>query len=179
MKRLAVVTSTRAEYGLLAPAIRELRKRESSLLKVDLVVTGTHLSAEYGMTIDEINADGMRVDAEIPIPVASANAVDISSDQAATLVAFAGFFECKHYDGVLVLGDRYEILAIVIAACNALVPVFHISGGDVTEGAVDDCIRHAITKMSYLHFPTNPESYKRIIQIMYHGWHRPTSENNR
>lgn len=162
MKRIAVVTATRAEYGLLSPVIKELRKQESNGLRTDLIVTGTHLCESYGMTVDEIDD---RVDYRIPIPVKSDSETDISANQAEALVKFTELFAHEGYDAVVLLGDRYETLAIAIAAGNTRTPVFHLCGGDTTEGALDEWIRHSITKISYLHFVTNEESRRRVVQL--------------
>ncbi len=162
MKRIGVVTATRAEYGLLSPVIRELRKRENENLRVDLIVTGTHLSESYGMTINEI---AERIDHRIPIPVRSASESDISANQADALVKFTELFHQERYDAVILLGDRYEMLAVAVAAGNTRTPIFHLCGGDTTEGALDEWIRHSITKMSYLHFVTNEDSKRRVIQL--------------
>lgn len=165
MKKIAIVTATRAEFGLLLPVIRELRKFESEQLKVELLVTGTHLVDAYGKTINEITGYGVRIDHTVLIRVDSDNACQISRNQADALVNFTEIFEQQKYDGVVLLGDRYETLAIAIAAGNTHTPIFHLCGGDTTEGANDEWIRHSITKMSYLHFPTNEESRRRIIQM--------------
>lgn len=165
MKKIAVVTTTRAEYGLLRPVIVELRKYENELLKIDLLVSGTHLSEQYGMTIREIQKDGLRIDGQIPVSLNTTSPLDISKNQADTLVEFTRIFEQESYSAVVILGDRYEMLAVAIAAVNTRTPIFHISGGDITEGATDESIRHSITKMSFIHFPTNEESRKRVIQL--------------
>lgn len=165
MKQIAVVTATRAEYGLLSGVITALRARESDDLTVRLIVTGTHLSEQYGMTVREIEQDGHRIDFRVPIPLQSNSEQDISQNQAATLVAFTDLFLQQRFDAVVLLGDRYETLAIAIAAGNTHTPVFHLCGGDTTEGALDEWIRHSITKISYLHFPTNEQSRQRIIQL--------------
>ena len=162
MKKIAVVTATRAEYGLLSPVIKELRKLESEKFKVDLIVTGTHLSADYGRTVDEIDD---RIDQCILISVKSGSEADISANQAEVLVKFTGLFLEEKYSAVLLLGDRYETLAMAIAAGNTRTPVFHLCGGDTTEGALDEWIRHSITKISYLHFVTNEGSRKRVVQL--------------
>ncbi len=162
MKKIAVVTATRAEYGLLSPVIRELRKKECDALRVELIVTGTHLSEAYGMTIKEITE---RIDHKILISVKSDTEADISSNQAETLVKFTELFIQERYNAILLLGDRYETLAIAIAAGNTKTPIFHLCGGDTTEGAIDEWIRHSITKISFLHFVTNEESRKRVIQL--------------
>ena len=162
MKKIAVVTATRAEYGLLSPVIKELRKLESDKFKVDLIVTGTHLSADYGRTVDEIDD---RIDQCILISVKSGSEADISANQAEVLVKFTGLFLEEKYSAVLLLGDRYETLAMAIAAGNTRTPVFHLCGGDTTEGALDEWIRHSITKISYLHFVPNEGSRKRVVQL--------------
>ena len=165
MKHLAIITATRAEYGLLEPLIKELRKSESEYFHVDLIVTGTHLSDKFGHTIDEIISDGIRIDYQIDIPVDSDSPHDISNNQAVTLIKFTDFFSEHKYDAVVILGDRYEMLAIAIAAGNTHTPIFHLYGGDTTEGAIDEWIRHSITKMSYLHFTSNEISRRRVIQL--------------
>ena len=162
MKRIAIVTSTRAEYGLLSPVIKELRKKESNIFIADLIVSGTHLSEEYGMTINEIDD---RIDFKINIPLKTSSEIDISMNQADFLIQFTRLFCEKKYNAVVILGDRYEMLAVAIAAGNTKTPIFHLCGGDTTEGALDEWIRHSITKMSYLHFVTNEESRKRVIQL--------------
>lgn len=162
MKKIAVVTATRAEYGLLSPVVMALRKQENSGLKTELIVTGTHLSESYGMTVHEI---GERIDHRIPIPVNCANELDISSNQAESLVKFTELFRREKYNAVVLLGDRYETLAVAIAAGNTRTPIFHLCGGDTTEGAMDEWIRHSITKISYLHFVTNETSRRRVVQL--------------
>lgn len=162
MKKIAVVTATRAEYGLLSPVIKELRREENEELRVELIVTGTHLSEQYGMTIKEIND---RVDNEVLVSVKSENEQDISNNQSEVLVKFSELFLREKYNAVLLLGDRYETLAIAIAAGNTRTPIFHLCGGDTTEGALDEWIRHSITKISYLHFVTNEDSRRRVIQL--------------
>lgn len=165
MKKVAIVTATRAEYGLLMPVIRELSKYESNDFKAELIVTGTHLSEQYGMTVKEIQANGFRIDHKIPVSVKSDTELDISNNQAEVLVKFTELFKQQKYNAVILLGDRYETLAIAIAAGNTRTPVFHLCGGDTTEGALDEWIRHSITKISYLHFTTNEESRRRVIQL--------------
>ena len=165
MKKIAIVTATRAEYGLLMPVIKELRKFESEEFRTELLVTGTHLSEKYGMTIQEIVKDGLRIDHKIPISVKSDSEIDISQNQAETLVKFTELSAQEKFNAVVLLGDRYETLAVAIAAGNTRTPVFHLCGGDTTEGALDEWIRHSITKISYLHFVTNEESRNRVIQL--------------
>ena len=162
-KTLAVVTGTRAEYGLLRPVIYKLLKSDKIIPKV--IATGAHLALEYGNTIQEIQKDGVPVEAEIPIlefgsgPLATARTIALTIDR------FSHWFEENHPDGVLVLGDRYEIFGVVTAAAALGIPVFHISGGDVTLGAADDYYRHCITKMAAVHFPSCPDSARRLLHL--------------
>lgn len=165
MKKIAVVTSTRAEFGLLMPVIKELRRYENDNFYIELIVTGTHLVDVYGNTIEEIKANNLRIDETVSIPVISDSMLDISKNQAEALVSFSKLFEEKKYSGVVILGDRYEMLSIAIAAGNTHTPVFHLCGGDTTEGAMDEWIRHSITKIAYLHFPSNEVSRNRVIQL--------------
>ena len=163
MRKIAVITATRAEYGLLKPVIVSLKKYENKGLKTEVIVTGTHLSQNYGYTVNEIERDDICISHKVYIPVNSTDAVDISNNQAEVLIEFTKLFLKENYDAILILGDRYESLAIAIAAGNTNTPLLHMCGGDTTEGASDEWIRHSITKMAYLHFVTNEESKKRVI----------------
>ncbi len=165
MKKIAVITSTRAEFGLLMPVIKALREYETENLKIELVVTGTHLGYEFGHTVDEIIKFQFRIDHEIEIPLKTDQEIDIATNQAETLKRFTNLFVEEKYSAAVLLGDRYEMLAIAVAAGNTKTPIFHLCGGDTTEGAIDEWIRHSITKMSYLHFVTNTESYQRVVQM--------------
>ena len=165
MKKIAVITATRAEYGLICPIIKQLRKNENSMMKVELIVTGTHLDYDYGYTVSEIENDGLRIDHRIDIPVSSKNELCISNNQATTLIKFTKLFMQERYNAIVILGDRYEMLAVAIAACNTRTPIIHLCGGDTTEGAQDEWIRHSISKMAILHFVTNIESERRVIQL--------------
>lgn len=163
MKRIAIATSTRAEYGLLTPLIKRVIEEED--LKLDLIVTGTHLSKKHGYTIDDIRKDGYEISHEIPILDEDNSAYGISVTMSNALKGLAKCFRDDRPDMVVILGDRTEMLAVALAALNELIPIAHIHGGELTQGAVDDCIRHAITKMSYLHF-TSTEMYRqRVIQL--------------
>ena len=163
MKKISVVTATRAEYGLLKKFIVALKKEEN--LEVEVVVTGAHLSEAYGSTYHELDKDGITIDKKIDILVDGASAVAVSKSMGLAIMGFAEYFDVSKPDAVLLLGDRYEILAVACAAMNCRVPIFHLHGGETTEGAIDEAIRHAITKMSYLHF-TSTEAYrKRVIQL--------------
>lgn len=165
MKKLAIITSTRAEYGLLYPVIKKFREKEDENFQLELIVTGTHLSEDYGMTVKEIEQNQIRIDKKIMVSVNSENSISISTNMAEVLIKFTKLFYENEYHAIMILGDRYEMLSIAIAAMNTNTPIFHLCGGDTTEGAIDECIRHSITKMSYLHFVTNEISRKRVIQL--------------
>lgn len=162
-KRLAVVTGTRAEYGLLRPVIFKLLKSDKILPEV--IVTGAHLSAEYGHTVTEIEADELPIAARIDILKFGHGPLALPQTVAYTINEFAAWFAANKPDGVLVLGDRYEIFAAAQAAAMMGVPIAHISGGDVTLGAADDYYRHCITKMAALHFPSCEEYARRVIRM--------------
>lgn len=162
-KKIVVLTATRAEWGLLSPIVAEFKK--AAVFDVVIAATGTHLSPEFGLTYKEIENDGFKVDKKIEILLSSDSTVSVSKSMGLALISFAEYFEETKPDALLVLGDRYETLAVCCAALNARIPVLHLYGGETTEGAVDEAVRHAITKMSYLHF-TSTENYRqRVIQL--------------
>ena len=163
MKKIAVVTATRAEYGILRPLICRLQK--DTEFELQLIVTGMHLSEKYGNTQVEIEKDKIPVFRKISILEDGNSAYDVSVTMANALCRFAGYFRDEKPDMVIVLGDRTEILGICAAAMNEGIPIAHLHGGELTEGAVDDCIRHAVTKMSYLHFTASETYRNRVIQL--------------
>lgn len=163
MKKVCVVTATRAEYGLLKSVIRDIDK--SNKLELQLLVTGTHLSPEFGLTYQEIVEDGYTITAKIEMLMSSDTSVGITKSMGAFLFGLADFFEINKPDMIVILGDRYEMLMAAAAAMIANIPIAHIGGGEITEGAYDDAIRHSITKMSQLHFASTEEYRKRIIQL--------------
>lgn len=163
MIKIVVVTATRAEYGLLSPLIKKLR--EDPEYEVRVAVTGMHLSPEFGLTYKEIEADGIEIDRKIEMLLSSDTPVAVSKSMGVALMGFADYFEETVPDALIVLGDRYEVLAVCIAAMNEQIPIVHLYGGEITEGAIDDAIRHCITKLSYLHFTSTEEYRKRVIQL--------------
>lgn len=163
MKTICVLTATRAEYGLLLPVIRELKKCKNVNVKV--AVTGTHLSPEFGMTVNEIENDGIEIDRKIDILLASDSTAAISKTMGIAMISFADYFAESRPDALLVLGDRYETLAVCCAAMNERIPILHMCGGETTAGAVDEAVRHSISKMSYLHFTTTEAYRRRVIQL--------------
>ncbi len=161
--KVCVVTGSRAEYDLLKPVIVKLQNDEE--FDCDLVVTGSHLEQSFGNTVSEIDKDDVRVTEKIKIPMDSDTKVDMARSVAAGIEKFAGYFAERSYDMLIVLGDRFEIYAVAIAAAMLSIPIAHLYGGDTTEGAVDEYMRHGITKMSYLHFTSAEEYRKRVIQL--------------
>jgi GDP/UDP-N,N'-diacetylbacillosamine 2-epimerase (hydrolysing) len=162
-KEICFVTATRAEYGLLKPLIK--RFIDHTDFNVNIVVTGAHLSPEFGMTVEEIE---FQIDETIEIVLSSDTPAGITKAMGLGLIGFADYFKRKKIDLLFILGDRYESLAVGIAAANEKIPIAHLYGGETTEGAVDEFIRHALTKMSYFHFTSTEEYRKRVIQLGEH-----------
>lgn len=163
MRKICIVTGTRAEYGLLSPLIRAVH--EDPEMELQLLVTGMHLSPEFGNTWTQIRDDGFPITKKIEILLSSDTAVGISKSNALALISFAEALDELRPEIMLVLGDRTETFAAVQAALIAGVPTGHISGGELTMGAYDDAIRHGITKMSQLHFTATEVYRRRVIQL--------------
>lgn len=163
MKKICIVTATRAEYGLLKPVIDKIYHLETAELR--LVVTGMHLSPEFGLTYKEIEHDGYPIDRKIEMLMSSDTSSGITKSMGIALIGFADYFVERRPDIVVILGDRYEMLVAAIAAMIAGIPIAHIHGGEKTEGAVDEAIRHSISKMSHLHFTSTEEYRRRVIQL--------------
>lgn len=163
MKKITIVTATRAEYGILHPLITRLLACDQ--WETQVVVTGTHLEEEFGYTCHEIERDGVPIYRKIPITEKDDNAYAVSRTMANALCGFGAYFKEEKPDLLILLGDRTEMLAIASAAMNERIPIAHLHGGELTQGAVDDCVRHALTKMSYLHFASTEAYRNRIIQL--------------
>ncbi len=163
MKKIVILTATRAEYGLLKPLM--VGMSADSFYDTRIVVSGMHLSPEFGMTVNEIETDGIHIDKRIEIILSSDTPVALSKSMGLAMISFAEYFEECRPDGLIVLGDRFETAAVCCAAMNARIPVFHLHGGEATEGLIDEAIRHSITKMSYLHFTSTEEYRRRVIQM--------------
>jgi len=163
MRKICVITGTRAEFGLLRPLI-ELIANDNEL-QLQLIATGMHLSPEFGYTLNEITEAGFMVDKKVECLLSSDSSVGVSKTIALAVSGFADALDDLAPDLVVVLGDRTEILGAVIATAMANIPIAHLYGGETTEGAYDEAIRHSITKFSHLHF-TSTEGYrKRVIQL--------------
>ena len=163
MKKIVVITSTRAEYGLLKPVIKKIQK--SKFLDLQLIVTGAHLSGLYGNTIDTINSDGFSIKESIDLDLGDNTEDGVANSFAKAVSGFSLYLHKSSCDCVLLLGDRYEILAFAVSALIHNVPIAHLHGGEVTIGAIDESIRHAITKLSKLHFAATSEYASRIVQM--------------
>ena len=163
MKNITIITSTRAEYGLLRSVIQKVAAAQD--LQLQLVVTGAHLCARFGNTVQEIEADGLPIAARLPIFEEENPNEPVALTIARTITVFDGYFAAHRPDAVLLLGDRFEIFAVATAAAARHIPIAHISGGDVTLGAADEYYRHCITKMAALHFPSCAESAARLVRM--------------
>lgn len=166
MKKICVVTGTRAEYGLLKP-IMDLIQRDGQL-SLQLIVTGSHLCDEFGNTFQDIEKDGFSIDYKVDLYLVDDTAVGISNSMAKAISGFAVVLDKMKPDALVLLGDRYEMLMAAVAGTIAKIPLVHLYGGETTEGAFDEAFRHCITKMSYLHFTSTDEYRKRVIQLGEH-----------
>ena len=162
MRRVCVVTGTRAEYGLLSRLMWLIRADHA--LTLQIIATNMHLSPEFGLTYKEIEADGFTIDKKVPMPKLADTSNGIVKSMAIELSGIADAYEELRPDLIVVLGDRYEMLIVATAALVYKIPIAHIHG-EITEGVFDDAIRHAITKMSHLHFTSTEEYSRRVIQL--------------
>ena len=163
MKRIGIMTGTRAEYGLLKSLMQEINKDND--LELYLIVSGMHLSPEFGMTYKEIEEDGFEINAKVEMLLSSDSPAGISKSIGLGVIGFADEFQRADLDMLILLGDRYEALSAAISAMVMRIPIAHLHGGELTEGAIDEGIRHSITKMSYLHFTSTEEYRRRVIQL--------------
>jgi len=164
-RKICIVTGTRAEYGLLYWLMKEIE--EDRDLELQLIVTGMHLSPEFGLTYKEIEKD-FKIDKKIEMLLSSDTAIGVSKSMGLAQISFAEAYNELKPDILVVLGDRYEIFSAVASAMIANIPIAHLHGGETTEGAFDESIRHSITKMSHLHFTATDEYRHRVIQLGEH-----------
>lgn len=162
-RKICVVTGSRAEYGLLRWVMDEIQKTPD--LELQLIVTGMHLSPEFGLTYHEIEQDGFHIDYKVEMLLSSDSSTSVTKAMGLGLIGFADALNQLKPDLMLVLGDRFEIFSAVAAATVARIPVAHLHGGETTEGAFDEAIRHSITKMAHLHFVAAEEYRRRVIQL--------------
>ncbi|CAH0193276.1 UDP-N-acetylglucosamine 2-epimerase [Enterobacter ludwigii] len=162
-KKIAVFTGTRAEYGLLYWLMQDIK--DDNALELQVLVSGMHLSPEFGLTWHQIEEDGFKIDEKVEILLSSDSAVGVVKSIGLGLIGFADALTRMKPDLIIILGDRYEAFAAAQAAMFLKIPIFHLHGGEITEGAYDDAIRHAITKLSYLHGVSTEEYRTRVIQL--------------
>ena len=162
-RTICVVTGSRAEYGLLRWLMQEIRN--DARLRLQVVATGMHFAARFGATYREIVADGFEINAKVDTLLDADDPVSITKSIGRGVIGFADVFRNLQPDLLVVLGDRFEILAAAQAAMFARIPIAHIQGGELTEGAIDDSVRHAVTKMSHLHFTAAEPYRRRVIQM--------------
>lgn len=163
MRKIAIVTGTRAEYGLLYWIIKGIH--EDNELELQLIVTGMHLSPEFGLTVKEIEKDGFPIAERVEMLLSSDTETAVATSMGLGMIGFAKAYEHLRPDILVVLGDRFEILSAVASAVPFRIPVAHIHGGESTEGSMDELFRHAITKMSHIHFTATHVYSERIIQM--------------
>lgn len=163
MKTICVVTGTRAEYGLLRWLMEGIR--QSPELTLQVIATGAHLSPEFGLTYRDMEADGFIIDRKVEMLLSSDTSSGVTKSMGVAMIGFADAFAELRPDMVLLLGDRYEIFSAAAAATIARIPVAHLHGGETTEGAFDEAMRHSITKMAHLHFVAAQAYRRRVIQL--------------
>ncbi|UVT16851.1 MAG: UDP-N-acetylglucosamine 2-epimerase (hydrolyzing) [Nitrospira sp.] len=163
MRKICVVTGSRAEYGLLRWVMDGIRAAHDLTLQV--IATGMHLAPEFGLTYREIEADGFVIDRKVEMLLSSDSPVGIGKSMGLGMIGFADALQQLQPDVMVLLGDRFEIFAAAAAAMVARVPIAHLHGGEATEGAIDESIRHSITKMAQLHFVAAEEYRRRVIQL--------------
>jgi GDP/UDP-N,N'-diacetylbacillosamine 2-epimerase (hydrolysing) len=163
MRKICIVTGSRAEYGLLRAIMEDIKNDPG--VELQIIVTGMHLSPEYGLTYHAVEEDGFSISRKVEMLTSSDTPVGIAKSMGLGLIGFADVLNELKPDLILVVGDRYEIFSAVSAALVARIPVAHIHGGEATEGLVDEAIRHSITKMSHLHFVATEEYRQRVIQL--------------
>jgi GDP/UDP-N,N'-diacetylbacillosamine 2-epimerase (hydrolysing) len=162
-RKICVITGTRAEYGLLRWVMQGIK--DDPELTLQVIATGMHLSPEFGLTYREIEKDDFRIDRKVEMLTNSDTSVGIAKSMGLGMIGFADALNELEPDLIVVLGDRFEIFAAVSAALVACIPVAHLHGGETTEGAFDEALRHSITKMSHLHFVATEEYRQRVIQL--------------
>ena len=163
MRKICIVTGSRAEYGLLSGLMYAVKNDPE--LELQIIATNMHLSPEFGLTYRNIEEDGFTINKKVVMLLSSDTANATAKSVGLGFIGFADAYEDLQPDMVVVLGDRYEIISAVSTALFYKIPVAHLHGGEITEGAYDDCIRHSITKMSHLHFTSTEEYRQRVIQL--------------
>ena len=168
-RKVAIFTGNRAEYGLLYSLMKEIKN--SSFLRLDLIVTGGHLDTNFGNTIEEIKSDGFNISSIVNLEYTKGTSDEVPQAISSCINGMSRALDTLKPDILVVYADRFEGFGAVIAASQMNIPVAHIEGGDLTEGgALDDSVRHAMTKLSHIHFPTNLQAYHRILAMGEERW---------
>jgi UDP-hydrolysing UDP-N-acetyl-D-glucosamine 2-epimerase len=168
LRNIAVVTVGRSDYGIYIPVLRAIERRSDLSLRI--LASGAHLSPEFGHTVDVIVADGFKVDEKLTTLLSADTPQAIAASTGLAVIAFAQSFAQNRPDILVVLGDRFEMYAAALAALPFAIPVAHIHGGEVTEGAIDEALRHSMTKLSHLHFVATDEYARRVVQLGEEPW---------
>lgn len=161
--RVAYATGSRADYGIVKKFLGLLDKDKD--IEFSVLVTGSHLEDKFGHSVDIIRQDGFKIDLEIPLNIENDSNANVMHCMASALDCFGNYFENNKFDLLIILGDRYEMMAVAIAAAMQRIPILHLHGGEVTYGNYDEFIRHSITKMSQYHFTSTEVYRKRVIQL--------------
>jgi len=168
LRTIGVVTVARSDYGIYLPVLRRILAEPD--LRLHLIVSGMHLSPEFGLTVKAIESDGLEVGERVEMLVSSDTPEGVAKSMGLGTIGFSQAYTRRRPDVLLVLGDRFEMHAAVVAAVPLRIPVAHIHGGELTEGAIDDALRHSITKMSHLHFVSTETYSRRVIQMGEEPW---------
>lgn len=162
-RKVCVITGTRAEYGLLSGLMKEIDSDPA--MELQIIATCMHLSPEFGLTFREIEEDGFRINKRVEMLLSSDSPIGISKSMGLACIGLCEAYSDLKPDLIVLLGDRFEVLCAASTACVARIPVAHIHGGEITQGAMDEAFRHAVTKMSHLHFTSTEEYRRRVIQL--------------
>ncbi len=168
MRKIGVVTVGRSDYGIYLPILKQIKADPD--LELFLIVSGMHLAPEFGQTVDTITADGFEIDARVEMMVSSDSPEGIAKSMGMGLLGFSQLFAQSPPDLLLILGDRYEMYSAGLAALPFRFPIAHIHGGELTLGAIDDTLRHSLTKLSHLHFVSTAEYGRRVAQLGEEEW---------
>ena len=166
--KVCVITSARSEYGLMRWLMEDIKRSDDFQLQI--IVTGAHLIKNFGLTYREIESDGFTIDVKIPFQLDKTDAVSIGQATGALSGSLVKTLTNLEPHIVLVMGDRYELLSVMTACVLTTIPIAHISGGEITEGPIDDQIRHAMTKVSHLHYVANENYASRVYQMGEENW---------
>lgn len=168
MRTIGVVTVARSDYGLYLPLLREIQADPD--LQLHIIVSGMHLSPEFGLTVETVGADGFEIGERVEMLLSSDTPEGIAKSMGLGTIGFAQAYARFRPDILVVLGDRFEMHAAALAALPFNIPVAHIHGGEITQGAIDDALRHSMTKLSHLHFVSTEEYARRVLQLGEEPW---------